>query len=369
MLINLLAAFNAKYAEQYKIQDIQTSFNFEKSPAVVFVRELDNLTPVDYYDELDTYPLSAKDKEKVTNTQAEIKSNGGYDGNQLLIVKLAYDPDANTLYLVALRVKYSFIRTLQKSIEAGGFDADSIYHNQTFCTAGVRAPFITRDAHTYFMMRTRAPKAYSVAAGFLEPPKGQLHPAEACNNLVTYVAHNEVLEEFIGHSKYSAQSLQDQLAHARVKIEHSGLAAIAIRRAKGASCIEIEFINPMKINCTQSRMSYIIAHNTARDAYEHVTNKVICIPLDSSRRLHAEAILAENEGLAGKYLRDPIIGVTSILANPNCRFFPTVLPGEATTEFVAVSALKSKIYAPLSIEAADTQMKCQQTLIQTISYV
>ncbi len=355
MLINLLAAFNLKYADQHKVQDVQTSFNFEKSPAVIFVRDLDNLTPVDHYDELDTYSLSAKDEEKVSNTQAEIKSAGGYDGNQLLIAKLAYDPDVNTLYIVALRVKYSFIRTLQKSIEAGGFNADSIYHNQTYCTAGVRAPFITSDSHTYFMMRTRAPKVYSVAAGLLEPPKGQLHPAEASNNLVTYVAHNEVLEEFIGQSKYSNQSLQDQLTQARVKIQHSGLAALAIRRGKGTSRIEIEFINPMKVNCTQSRMSHIIKNNKAKDAYEHVANEAICIPLDASQRFDAQTILAEIEVLSGKYVRDPIIGATSILANPNCRFFPTVLPGAVTTEFVAISSLEDKIYIPLSIKAADTE--------------
>ncbi len=348
MLINLLYAFTNNLSSKPITEDVQTSFNFENSPRVLFVNDLETLETVDYYDQLSEFTFSVKDKQKIDKTIEAIKQSGGYDGNQLLIEHLSYDSESNILYIVAKKAKYSLIRTLQKSIIDGGFNEDSHFYKKTFCTAGVRAPFITKDNHTFFMMRTRPPKVYSVAAGLLEPPAGKLNPEEADNNLVTYVACHETLEEFLGAPNLSDAPLDEQLKQARVTIEQLGLNAIAIRRAKNSMRIEIEFLNPLRISCNQATMQRIITNNKAKDAYEHDATQSITVPLDSSKRNQAIEILVRvtNEG---KFVRDPIIAVTSYLANrKHCGFFPRVLPGESTTEFVAISALIPTIHKTLS---------------------
>jgi hypothetical protein len=268
MLIDLLSAFSAKLSSKSAAEAIQTSFNFEHPPVVIFVRDMETLEKINHYDQLTEHTFSDKDQQKINNTIETIENNGGYDGNQLLIENLSYDSESNKLYVVAKRAKYSFIRTLQKNPQDGGFEQDSKFYQKTFCTAGVRAPFITKDDYTFFMMRTRPPKVYSVAAGLLEPPEGKLHPEETSDDLVTYVAYHEVLEEFLGDPKYDKDPLYDQLLQARVKIEQPRLSAIAIRRAENALRIEIEFICP--VNCNKARMELIITNNKAKDAYDSI---------------------------------------------------------------------------------------------------
>ncbi|MDP3705237.1 MAG: hypothetical protein Q8R24_04930 [Legionellaceae bacterium] len=356
MLINLLTAFNTNLSSKSTTEDVQTSFNFEHPPTVVFVRDLESLEKINHYDQLNEHTFSEKDKKKIHNTIGAIEKSGGYDGNQLLIENLSYDSESNKLYVVAKRAKYSFIRTLQKSPQDGGFDPDSVFYKKMFCTAGVRAPFITEDDYTIFMMRTRPPKVYSVAAGLLEPPKGKLHPEDGGGDLVTYVAYHEALEEFLGDPKHDEDPLYDQLLHARVKIEQPGLSAIAMRRAENSVRIEIEFICPVKVNCNKARMELIIANNKAKDAYEHVSTQSISVPLNSSKRNQATDILGQIPEV-GKFVRDPIVAVTSMLANPASRFFPRVLPGKLTTEFVPVSTLRPTVQRTLRTAAEATLLR------------
>lgn len=347
MLINLLSAFNANASSKPMDEDVQTSFNFDHSPAVIFVRDTKTLTRVDNYKELDEYVLSEKDKEKVSITLIEIENSGGYDGDQLLIDSLSYNPDNNIIYIVAKKTKYSFLKTLQKSSQEGGFDESSVFYKMPFCTAGVRVPFITEDDHTFFIMRNKSPQVYSVAAGYLEaPPNGELHPKEGANNLVTYIAYCEALDEFLGHADKSNESLESQFQHAKVKIKQLGLAAIAVRRKCNSQRLEIEFINPLRVCCDHKYMKNLIENNKAKDASEHVSTDSICVPLDVSVRKKAVEIL-EQLSDEGKYVRDPLVAITSILANPSASFFPRYLPGKLTTEFIHVSLLKSVIHKPL----------------------
>lgn len=126
-----------------------------------------------------------------------------------------------------------------------------------------------------------------------------------------------------------------------------GLSAVAIRQANDSPRIEIEFIHPFHVKCTHEKMAKIIQSNKAKDAHEHDSNQYIGIPLSALKRKEAEDRLAQISGDA-KYVQDPIIAVTSILANPNHCFFPRVLPGEKTTDFVPVSTLSGKIPRPIS---------------------
>lgn len=72
----------------------------------------------------------------------------------------------------------------------------------------------------------------------------------------------------------------------------------------------------------------------------------ISVPLNASKRNQAIDILGQVTDV-GKLVRDPIVAVTSMLANPACRFFPRVLPGKLTTEFVPVSTLRPTVQRTL----------------------
>lgn len=347
MLINILSAFNANASSKPIDEDVQTSFNFEHSPTVIFIKDIETLTRVDNYKELDEYSLSENDKEKVNKTISDIKKSGGYDGDQLLIDTLSYNPDKNIIYIVAKKAKYSFLKTLQKSIKDGGFEENSTFYKKQFCTAGVRVPFITKDDHTFFIMRKKSPQVYSVAAGYLEvPANGELHPEEGLNNLVTYVAYREALEEFLGHPDKCEESLESQFLHAKVKIKQLGIAAIAIRMKRNSHHIEIEFINPLRVCCDHVYMKHLIENNEAKDAREHDATESLCVPLSSSVRKQAIKILEQLPD-NGRYVQEPLLAITSILANPSSSFFPRYLPGKSTTEFIHVSLLKSVIHKPL----------------------
>lgn len=344
-MTELISAFYSHASHQSE-SDVQTSFHFDVPPKLIFVQNLQTLEKIDDYEALDTFAFSEHDQAKINNTVAEINKSGGYDGNQLLIERLYHDADLNVLYIVAKKAKYSFIRTLQKAPENGGFGDESPFYRKTFCTVGVRAPFITeKDDYTFFMMRTRRPTVFSVAAGLLEPPKGKLHPRETKGNLVEYVALNEALEEFLSKDDTFKRPTPKQLRrHSKIEItKQHGISAIAIRRAKKSNRIEIEFICPLQLKCHYENMSLLITRdNTAKDAYEHNREvQPLCVPLSAEMRAQADDVLAHAPE-DGKYVRDPIVAVTSILANPRHRFFPRYLPGTVTTEFIRASSL-SKI--------------------------
>ena len=365
-MTELISAFN-NHASNQSDSDVQTSFHFDSPPKLIFVQDLQTLKRADDYEALDTFTFSEHDQTKINNTIAEINKSGGYDGNQLLIEQLYHNADSNTLYIVAKKAKYSFIRTLQKAPENGGFGEESSFYRKTFCTAGVRAPFITeKDDYTFFMMRTRRPTVFSVAAGLLEPPEGKLHPSETEGNLVEHVALNEAMEEFLAKDNHFTRPTLEQLHEAKIEINKQfGIRAIAMRRAKDSSRVEIEFLCPLQVKCHHENMSFLITRdNTAKDAYEHNREvQPLCIPLSAEMRTQAEAVLMHAPE-DGKYVRDPIVAVTSILANPRHGFFPRYLPGTATTEFIKTSSL-SKIRPQLLLTSTPNEEDEDETEAMT----
>src|SRR3990167_6553411 len=188
MRINLLDIFQRDSDTKSTVaeDELQTSFEFDVSPRVVFVNDIHSLKKIKRYADLPTYDFNAADAEKIKITRQEIAKGGGYDGDQLLLEDMHYDRSENIIYLTARRAKYAFIRTLCKNADAGGFDVDSPFYGKIFVTTGVRSPFITRDDHIFFMMRVRWPKVFYVAAGLLEA-SGELHPKKF-PDLVNYTA-------------------------------------------------------------------------------------------------------------------------------------------------------------------------------------
>lgn len=344
MRINLLDIFQRDSDRKSTVseEELQTSFEFDVPPRVVFINDIHSLKKIKCYADLPTYDFNVEDAEKIQITRQEIAKGGGYDGDQLLLEGMHYDRSDNVIYLTALRAKYAFIRTLCKNADAGGFDADSPFYGKIFVTTGVRSPFITRDDHTFFMMRARSPKVFSVAAGLLET-SGKLHPKKF-PDLVNYTAVKESVEEFLGDTRFASQ---------RVDIEKLfGITSIAMRR-KG-NRIEVEFIVPMELNCDRGFFNHVLENNRAQDAHEH-TPSGATISLVSQDRAEAQTTL-DRLPADGLYVRAPIVAATSRLVCQRTAGFPFFfgkIPNSETT-FLPVSALSAKLfrspYVPEKIE-------------------
>lgn len=345
MRINLLDIFQRDLSEKSTVseEELQTSFEFDVPPRVVFVNNIRSLKKIKRYVDLPTYDFNAADAEKIKITRQEIEKADGYDGDQLLLEDMHYNRSENIIYLTARRAKYAFIRTLCKNVDAGGFDTNSPFYGKIFVTTGVRSPFIARDDHTFFMMRARSPKVFSVAAGLLET-SGKLHPKQF-SDLVNYTAVKESVEEFLGDTRFASQ---------RVDIEKLfGITSIAMRR-KG-NRIEVEFIVPMALNCDGDFLNHVLKTNRAQDAHEHAPGGV-AISLNAQDRTDAQATLNKLP-IDGLYVRAPIVAATSRLtyqrtAGSPC-FFGKI--PDSNTTFLPVSALEAKLlrspYTPYNFES------------------
>lgn len=334
MRINLLDIFQRDSAKKSTVseEELQTSFEFDVPPRVVFVNNIHALEKIKRYADLPAYDFDVKDAAKIKITREEISKSGGYDGDQLLLERMHYDRSENIIYLTARRAKYAFIRTLCKNSDAGGFDVDSPFYGKIFVTTGVRSPFITRDDHTFFMMRARSPKVFSVAAGLLET-SGKLHPKKF-PDLVSYTAVKESIEEFLGDTRFQSP---------RINIEKLfGITSIAMR--KKGNRIEVEFVVPMALDCDRDFFNHVLANNRAQDAHEHSPGG-IRISLNSYDRIESQRNLdaLPNEGL---YVRAPIVAATSRLIcqrTTGSPFFFGRMPNSETT-FLPVTALTATLF-------------------------
>ncbi|HHS8465342.1 TPA: hypothetical protein ACTUXY_003342 [Legionella pneumophila] len=95
--------------------------------------------------------------------EQKIKNPRFYDGKQMVIMGVTYNESANTLYLEAKKVPYSFIVALRNK----KFPGNSILYQLNFFKTGILAPLITRNGMSMLLQRA-ALGLYSVPGGFLE---------------------------------------------------------------------------------------------------------------------------------------------------------------------------------------------------------
>src|SRR5579885_48518 len=311
MLINLIsiwkegilpdAVYENKANEIKKPLVIQSSFQFETPPRVIFVKSMKAKDEVTHYGDLPTVELQPLEQEVYNQTLTQLRNNPNfYNGKQMLLTGAVYDTDNNTLYLEAVRVDYVFLASLEKmkQVKAQG----SALHCQDFFKTGVLAPFVSKDNKVSIITRKDKWNLRSVAAGFLECSNDS-HPL---NNLITETAEKEADEEFLfDHNQQR-------------RLDFAGpptLSSISFRDAIGMGITPtIEFVVPIQIKHDADFILSVMNNNEAPDAHEHVPGSAVNVPLDSNERETASRFMRQK--LPGSFLYGPVLHSCAIQANP-----------------------------------------------------
>lgn len=289
---------------------VQSSFEFESSPKIIFVDS--EFNEIKYYDELSELTLSDEETSVVTHYLSELHNNQGfYNGDQIMISGLKYDSESNTVYIQAIKVKYVFLRAL----ELKKFDSSSQLYNKCLFKAGVLIPYITTDGHTFFMERKRD-STYCSVAGFLEPSVNkEMNPKY---NLVTETAIRETIEELLGDAEGDVTR----------KFSMPKLKSISFRRSSAMHTVD--FIAPAFVDFSSDQISYLIKNNKSKDAKEH-TQQFITVPLYDHDRADAVNFLKLGTRIyPGGFTYLPALVSCAILANMHHNFVPKTLPYSRT---------------------------------------
>ncbi|MCC5015891.1 MULTISPECIES: hypothetical protein [unclassified Legionella] len=275
----------------------QSSFQFKKSPNVVFVKSVKTLAPANLYDDLPAVTLTDEEETaRLLVVEEQKKKNPKfYDGQQMVITGVVYDEVANTVYMEAKRVPYSFIVALSSK----KFPEQSELYKQSFFKTGVLAPLVTTNGKTVLMQRVQL-GLYSVPGGFLEAHdvEKRLNFADG-RNLVVETAKSEVTEEIAGIAGKK---------ELRFDFSEPEITALSFRRTAGNPIGTVEFVAPVQAKCHSAYISEcVIPKNLAKDAREHSTNHAV-IPLDSQDREALLTTLLSGPGiLPGAVLHLPVV--------------------------------------------------------------
>lgn len=251
---------------------IQSSFEFQDPPNVIFVKNVATLEPADFYDHLPEITMTAEENDARLKFVAEqvAKNPRFYDGKQMVITGVVYDDSTNTIYMEAKKVPYSFIVSLSNK----KFPENSALYQLTIFKTGVLAPLIARNGSSILLQRA-ALGLYSVPGGFLEThdEEKRLNFYDG-RNLVTETAMTELKEEIAGIKG------TDKL---RFDFFKTQISAISFRKTGSNPIGTVEFIAPSYADCHSSYLQHVFLTNSAKDAHEHTSQHEI-IPLGSQDR-------------------------------------------------------------------------------------
>ncbi|MDI9818418.1 MULTISPECIES: NUDIX hydrolase [unclassified Legionella] len=276
---------------------IQSSFEFSKSPHIIFIKQVSSLEPADFYDDLPEVNLT-REEEKSRLKVVEEQQNENphfYDGKQMIITGVMYDESSNILYLEAKRVPYSFIVALcNKQFP----ENSSLYQLNAFKT-GVLAPLVTRNGMSMLLQRTSL-GLYSVPGGFLEAHNTEerlnFYEDEG-KNLVTETALTELKEEIAGIK--GSNTL-------RFEFSKTKITSVSFRKTEANPVGTVEFIAPFYADCHSSYLQHVFLTNQAEDAHEHTTQYEL-LPLDSrDREVLIKKLLTDPVALPGRSLYLPV---------------------------------------------------------------
>lgn len=327
MLIDLIAAFKdvprCEILQDCKEEKdpvvAQSSFHFDTTPQIVFVKDLHKRSRAGHYSSLPTVPLRSKEQKIYADTLKQLSTNPKfYNGKQMLLTGAVYDTTKNILYLEAVRVDYAFLVALEKmkQVKAAG----SVLHNKDFFKTGVLAPFISSDNKVAIIARTDKWKLRSVAAGFLECKD----ETDSLSNLIQLTAIKEADEEFA----------VSRVGHRRLDFTKVSIASISFRDAIGMGMTPtIEFIAPLQATQDADYVLRMMNINTASHAHEHLPGTAFSIPLEANMRDKTTSRLL-SQGLPGSFLYGPVTHACAQLVNsemplaaridgiPYSRFYP-----------------------------------------------
>lgn len=308
MLIDLIAAWknvprreilNDSKEEEPVVA--QSSFQFDVSPQVVFVKDLHLQSQARRYDNLPSVPLQPAEQKMYDEALKHLSSNANfYNGKQMLLTGAVYDTAKNRLYLEAVRVDYVFLVALEKmkQIKAPG----SALHAKDFFKTGVLAPFISSDNKVAIIARNDKWKLRSVAAGFLECED----ETSLLTDLIQKTARKEADEEFA----------VDKANYRRLDFTGLSIASISFRDAIGMGMTPtIEFVVPLQAKQDANYILRIMNNNTASHAHEHVPGSAFSVPLDSNERQNASDFI--KSAVPGSFLYGPVTHACAYQVNFN----------------------------------------------------
>ncbi|CDZ76582.1 hypothetical protein BN59_00856 [Legionella massiliensis] len=321
----------------------QSSFEFTESPKVIFVKNTSSLEPADFYDDLPGVNLTNEEEEArlAVVREQESKNPRFYDGEQMVITGVTYDESANTLYLEAKKVPYSFIVALSNK----KFPVDSTLYQLNFFKTGVLAPLITRNGFSMLLQRA-ALGLYSFPGGFLEA-----HDAEKRlnfhdgSNLVVETATSELKEELVGIKD------TDKL---RFEFSKPQITAISFRKTGTNPIGTVEFVAPCYADCHSSYLQQVFLTNQAKDAHEH-TAKHALIPLDSQERdILLEELLTGPVRLPGASLYLPVaLSLTRLENQIRMMALPRAIPNSSSVAW-PLSIFSAKPMKSLAAPTAES---------------
>ncbi|KTC82626.1 hypothetical protein Lche_0306 [Legionella cherrii] len=298
----------------------QSSFEFKKSPKVIFVKNSSTLEPADFYDDLPEINLSQEEEDARLKVVAEqkIKNPRFYDGKQMVITAVTYNESTNTLYLEAKKVPYSFIVALGNK----KFPEYSTLYQHNFFKTGVLSPLVTRNGMSMLLQRA-ALGLYSVPGGFLEA-----HDEEKRlnfyngNNLVVETAATELEEELVGIKGTNKL---------RFNFSKPQITSISFRKTGTNPIGTVEFVAPSYADCHSSYLQQVFLSNQAKDACEHTTQHEL-IPLDSQERnTLLEKLLTGPVKLPGASLYLPVaLSLTRLENQASMMALPRAIPNSSS---------------------------------------
>ena len=245
---------------------MQSSFEFQDPPNVIFVKSVTTLEPADFYDDLPEIMMTTEENDARLKFVAEqaVKNPRFYDGNQMVITGVVYDDSTNVIYMEARKVPYSFIVSLSNK----KFPEDSSLYQLTVFKTGVLAPLIARN-DTSILLQRAALGLYSFPGGFLEA-----HDEEKRLNF--YDGRNLVTETAI-------TELKEEIDKLRFDFFKTQISAISFRKTGTNPIGTVEFVAPSYADCHSSYLQHVFLTNSAEDAHEH-TSQYELMPLDSQER-------------------------------------------------------------------------------------
>lgn len=318
---------------------MQSSFEFQDSPNVIFVKSITSLEPADFYDDLPEIIMTPEENEARLKVVAEqtVKNPRFYDGKQMVITGVVYDDSTNVIYMEAKKVPYSFIVSLSNK----KFPENSSLYQLTVFKTGVLAPLIARNG-TSILLQRAALGLFSVPGGFLEAhgEKKRLNFDDG-RNLVNETAITELVEEIAGIKG------TDKL---RFEFDKTQISAISFRKTGTNPIGTVEFVAPSYANCHSSYLQQVFLNNLAKDAHEH-TSKNELIPLDSQdRNALLTTLLTGPVRQPGASLYLPVALSLARLENQdNCTMaLPRTIPNSSSIAW-PLSIFSAKPTKPLSI--------------------
>lgn len=324
----------------------QSSFEFKRSPAVIFVKNIKNLERADHYEDLPDVQMTQEEEAarlKVVTEQVA-KNDKFYDGKQMIITAVNYDESSNTIYMEASQVPYSFIVALSNK----KFPENSHLYQRSFFKTGVLAPLVTSNGMTLIVQRA-ALGLYSVHGGFLEAKEAdkRLNFNDG-RNLVIESARTELEEEIAGIKDAVQLSFNFSMPQ---------ITAVSFRKTNTSPIGTVEFVAPSYAHCHSSYLRQVFLSRLAKDAKEHTMEHAL-IPLDSSARNSLlNTLLTGPVRLPGASLYLPVVLSLSGQLNSNSSVpLPRAIPNSSSVAW-PISIFSAKPERPLSRAARPDELE------------